>query len=318
MKILVTGGAGFIGSHIVDSFLAVGHEVLVADNLSTGRAENINPQARFYQVDIRDPELDSLIEQERPEVVSHQAARANVREAMQNPLLYAEVNVLGSLSLLESCRRHGVRKVIYASTGGATYGEPECLPVPETHPVNPLDPYGASKHHVEHYLFLYRANFGIDYTILRYPNVYGPRQDPYGEGGVIATFLGHMSAGTPPVINGSGEQERDFVYVQDIARANLCALERGGGGLYNIGSGRGTTINEIYATLARLTDYSQPPVHGPAKPGEVFRSYLDSTRANEELDWHMAIALEEGLLRTYEYFRCTISPLKATEPGAIL
>ncbi len=303
MKILVTGGTGFIGSHVVDAYLAEGHEVIVVDDLSTGRLDRVRPDSRFYQVDIRDAELERVFAEEKPQIVSHQAARANVREAMEKPLLYADVNVLGSLNLLECCRRHGVQKVIYASTGGATYGEAQILPVPEEHPVNPLDPYGASKHHVEHYLYLYRANYGLDYTVLRYPNVYGPRQDPYGEAGVIAIFTGQMLEGGEPVINGSGDQERDFVYVPDVAQANVCALTRGGGNIYNIGSGVGTSINQIFTLLARLTGYNAPARHGPAKQGEVFKVYLDAKRACDELGWVPRISLEAGLADTVRDFQ---------------
>ena len=302
MRILVTGGAGFIGSHVVDAYLAVGHDVAVVDDLSTGRREQVHPQARFYQIDIRDPGLDELFARERPEVVSHQAARANVRESLEKPLLYAEVNVLGSLNVLECCRRHGVRKIIYASTGGAVYGEPQTLPVAEDHPINPLDPYGASKHHVEHYLYLYRVNYGLEYTVLRYPNVYGPRQDPYGEAGVVAIFSGQMLNNGRPVINGSGEQERDFVYVSDVARANVLALARGDGGVYNIGSGVGTSVNRIFELLAALTGYAGPVVHGPPKRGEVFKVYLDARRARQDLGWAPEVELEEGLTRTVAYF----------------
>ncbi len=302
MKVMVTGGAGFIGSHVVDAFVEAGHDVFVVDDLSTGRAANVNSAARFYNVDIRSEELEEVVAAEQPEVVSHQAARANVRESMAKPLLYADVNVLGSLNVLECSRKHDVRKVIYASTGGASYGEPQTLPVPEDHPVNPLDPYGASKHHVEHYLYLYRHNYGLDYTILRYPNVFGPRQDPHGEAGVVAIFTRMMLDGRQPVINGTGEQERDFAYVSDVAHANLIAAQRGDGGTYNIGSGVGTTVNQIYERLAGLTGYSAPPVHGPAKQGEVFKIYLDATRARRELGWTPQVSLEDGLCRTVEFF----------------
>ncbi|HBY96139.1 MAG: NAD-dependent epimerase/dehydratase family protein [Ardenticatenaceae bacterium] len=305
MRILVTGGAGFIGSHVVDAYRAAGHDVAVVDDLSSGQRGHLDPGVRFYQVDIRDSGLDEVFAQEQPEVVSHQAARANVRESMEKPLLYADVNVLGSLNLLECCRRHNVRKVIYASTGGATYGEPQFLPVSEDHPINPLDPYGASKHHVEHYLYLYRANYGVGYTILRYPNVYGPRQDPHGEAGVVAIFTGQMLNGGRPQINGSGEQERDFVYVSDVARANLLALERGDGAVYNIGGGVGTSVNCMFVLLARLTGYNQPANHGPARQGEVFKIYLDAIRAREELGWTPQVTLEEGLAWTVQSFQKT-------------
>lgn len=303
MRILVTGGAGFIGSHVVDACLAAGHEVTVVDDLSTGRREQVPAGARFCEVDIRDPELDAVFARERPEVVSHQAARANVRESLEKPLLYADVNVLGSLNLLECCRRHGVRKVIYASTGGAVYGEPLFLPVTEDHPINPLDPYGASKHHVEHYLHLYQANYGLAYTVLRYPNVYGPRQDPYGEAGVVAIFAEKMLSGGQPLINGSGEQQRDFVSCLDVARANLLALDRGDGGIYNIGSGLGASVNRIFGLLAGLTGYEGPVVRGPAKQGEVFRIYLNAEPARRDLGWAPEVTLEKGLAATVAYFR---------------
>jgi len=305
MKVLVTGGAGFIGSHVVDLLLAEGHQVVVMDDLSTGREENLNPQARFYQVDIRSPGLEEVFAAEEPEVISHHAAKANVRESMEQPLLYAEVNVLGSLNLLELSRKYGVRKFIYISTGGAVYGEPQYLPVDENHPIHPLDSYGASKHHVEHYLYLYQAHYGLAYTILRYPNVYGPRQDPYGEAGVVAIFTHQMLRNQQVVINGSGEQERDFVYVSDVAHSNLLALEKGDGSTYNLGSGVGTSVNEIFSQLKAITGYQGSEMYAPPKPGEVFKICLDASRARQELGWQPRISLEEGLRRTVEYFAAT-------------
>ncbi|MCC7176509.1 MAG: NAD-dependent epimerase/dehydratase family protein [Bryobacterales bacterium] len=303
MKVLVTGGAGFIGSHVVEAFLAAGHEVAVVDDLSTGFRHNVPPGVRLHEVDIRNSKLTEVFEAERPEVVSHQAARANVRESFEQPLTYAAVNVLGSVNVLECCRLHGVRKIIYASTGGAVYGEPSWLPVPEDHPVRPLDPYGASKHHVEHYLQLYSLNYGLAYTALRYPNVYGPRQDPKGEAGVVAIFTGLMLGGGQPCINGSGEQQRDFVHVSDVARANVLAMDRGDNEIINIGSGAGTDVNTIFSILAGLTGYTAPAKHGPAKLGEVQRIYLDATRAREILGWTPQWPLKEGLASTVEYFR---------------
>ena len=303
MKILVTGGAGFIGSHVVDAYLEQGHDVLVVDDLSTGKRENVNPKARLHALDIRDKKLAEVFAAERPDVINHQAAKANLRESMDKPGLYADINILGSLHLLELSRKHNVKKFIFASTGGAIYGEPEYLPADEMHPVNPLDPYGASKAAFEHYLPVYQANYSIPFTILRYANVYGPRQDPYGEAGVVAIFTVKMLHGEQAIINGSGEQERDFAYVGDVARANLLALDRGDGGFYNIGTGAGTSINDIFSRLKSSTGYEKPDVHGPAKAGEVFKIYLQADRARRELGWQPTTSLEEGLHRTVEYFR---------------
>ncbi len=309
-KILVTGGAGFIGSHVVDAFINAGHEVVVIDNLATGKRENVNPQAKFYQVDIRHREaVEEVFAVERPEVISHQAALANVRHSMEQPVTYAEVNILGSLILLEMARQYGCRRFIYASTGGAVYGEPEFLPVTEDHPINPLDPYGASKHAVEHYLYLYRQNYGLSYVSLRYPNVYGPRQDPLGEAGVVAIFTGLMLQGKQPTINGSGEQQRDFVYVGDVARANLLALERGEG-VYNIGSGIPTDVNTIFVELKAAIGYAGEACYGPPKLGEVFRIYLDASKARRELGWEPKVSLREGLTRTVEFFRLSTSQVE--------
>lgn len=303
LKILVTGGAGFIGSHVVDALLEAGHEVVIADDLSTGRASNINPRARFYRMDIRDPHLSEVFEQERFDIVNHHAAQMDVRKSVADPLFDADVNIRGSLNLLECARKSGVRKIVYISTGGAVYGEPEYLPCDEAHPVNPICPYGASKHTVEHYLYMYRVLYGLAYAVLRYPNVYGPRQDPNGEAGVVAIFIGQMLAGKQPTIFGSGEQERDFVYVGDCARANLLAMEDHVQGIFNIGSGRGTTINQIYALLSEITGYRRPPVYGPPRAGETFRIFLDATKARREMGWAPQVSLEEGLRRTVAYFR---------------
>lgn len=303
MRTLVTGGAGFIGSHVVDAFIAAGHHVAIVDNLSTGKQENLNPQAAFYQLDIRDAErLHRVVQQEQPEVISHQAALADLRGSLREPVTYAAVNILGSITVLEAARRYGVRKVLYASTGGAVYGEPVHLPVTERHPVDPLDPYGASKHAVEHYLFAYRHNYGLQYVSLRYANVYGPRQDPSGEAGVVAIFANRMLGGQPCTINGDGAQQRDFVYVGDVARANLLALEQGSG-IYNIGCNTSADINTLFDLLKATTGYAQQAVHGPAKQGEVFRIFLDFSRAQAELGWTPLVDLREGLRRTVAYFQ---------------
>jgi UDP-glucose 4-epimerase len=303
VKILVTGGAGFIGSNVVDAFVEAGHDVVVVDNLSSGNRTNLNPRARLYEVDIRSPQLLEVLEQERPEIVDHHAAHIDVRHSVADPLHDASINIAGSANLLEACRKTGVRKVVYASTGGAEYGEPEYLPCDENHPIRPLSPYGASKHTVEHYLFMYRANFGLSYTVLRYPNIYGPRQDPYGEAGVIAIFTEKMLKGEETIIFGSGEQERDFLYVGDVVSANLMALESGDGREYNLGWGIAITVNDIWRRLKEITGYQRDIVYAPAKTGETFRIYLDTARIRAELGWSPTVPLAEGLARTVDYFR---------------
>ncbi len=304
MRILVTGGAGFIGSNIADAMLAEGHEVAVLDDLSTGRERNLNSNAKFYRADIRDnAAVAKIFDEFKPEMISHQAAKADVRDSMQHPQLYAEVNIVGTLNLLENARRVGTQKVIYAGTGGATYGETKSLPVKEDHPVNPLDPYGASKHHVEHYLFLYNYNYGLKYTTLRYPNVYGPRQNPFGEAGVIAIFAYKMMNGETPTINGDGTKERDFCFVGDVARANVLSLTKGDNEIYNIGSGVGTSINTLYEKLQNATGFHKPVNYAPDKPGEVYKIYLDASKAKRELGWEATVGLDEGLQRTVASLR---------------
>jgi UDP-glucose 4-epimerase len=302
-KILVTGGAGFIGSHVVDGFLAAGFEVVVVDNLSTGRRGNLNPAATFCELDIRDAGLAAVFEKERPAFVSHHAAQIEVRKSVADPLFDAEVNVLGSLNLLECAREAGVERVVYASTGGAVYGEPVYLPCDEAHPVAPLSPYGASKFVVEKYLSMYQQSYGLAYTVLRYANVYGPRQNPRGEAGVVAIFAYQMLRGGQTMVNGDGDQERDFVYVGDVVQANLAAVQSGVSGVFNIGTGLGTSINQIYDHLAEVTGYPGQKRHGPAKLGETRRIYLDVKAAEKALGWQPAVDLAEGLGRTVAYFR---------------
>lgn len=303
-KILVTGGAGFIGSHVVDLFLSKGYEVVVLDDLSTGRLSNLNPAATFYQLDIRSPKVREVFATERPDYVSHHAAQIDVRRSVSEPLFDADVNILGSINLIECAREFEVKHFIYISSGGAAYGEPERLPCDEDHPVDPLCPYGASKHTVEHYLYMYHANYGLPYTVLRYPNVFGPRQNPHSEAGVVAIFAGKMLANEPTLIHGDGEQTRDFVCVGDCAYANYLALTVDHpSGIYNLGWGRPTSINEIFYALAKITGYSHPIQHGPAKLGETRHIYLDAQKAARELGWTPTLTLEQGLEQTVSYFR---------------
>lgn len=303
-KILVTGGAGFIGSHVVDLFVSQGFEVVIVDDLSTGRVSNLNPAAKFYRLDIRDPKIRDVFDVERPDYISHHAAQMDVRRSVAQPLFDADVNILGSINLIECAKEFNVKRFIYISTGGAVYGEPEKLPCDETHPINPICQYGASKHTVEHYLYMYNVNYGLKYTVLRYPNVFGPRQDPHGEAGVVAIFTGKMLVGEPITIYGDGEQTRDFVFVGDCARANyLAATIDHQPGIYNIGWSRPTSINEVFSALANITGYSDPATHEAGKVGETRHIYLDASKANRDLGWVPTITLDGGLRETVEYFR---------------
>jgi UDP-glucose 4-epimerase len=304
MKIIVTGGAGFIASHVVDLYLSQGHEVVVIDDLSTGRMSNVDPRAKFYQVNISDTEVEDIFRREQPDVVNHHAAQMDVRFSVSHPLFDAQVNILGSLHLIELARQYQVKRFIYISSGGAVYGEPKYLPCDEAHPVDPICPYGASKHTVEHYLYLYEVNYGLPYTVLRYPNVYGPRQNPSGEAGVIAILTGKLLAGEQAVINGDGQQLRDYVYVGDCAWANLLALDPNlPSGIFNLGSGKGTSVNELFDALKQLTGSQQPAVHAPAKLGETRHIYLSADKAVRVLGWKQRVGLEQGLAQTVEYVR---------------
>jgi UDP-glucose 4-epimerase len=304
MRILVTGGAGFIGSHVADRFVDEGHEVAVLDDLSTGFREFVNPRARFFEADLVDAAaVDRCVAEFRPEVVAHHAAQMDVRKSVTDPVFDARVNVLGSIGLLQACTRHGVRKVIYASTGGALYGEGRTLPATEDHPVNPESPYGASKHTVEHYLYIWRLLHGLDYTVLRYPNVYGPRQNPHGEAGVNAIFIGLMLEGKRPRIFGDGNAVRDYLYVTDVVEANVLALDRAGGGILNLGTGVGTSVNDIVRELKDILGFPEDAIHEPARSGEIQRIYLDASRAKRVLGWEPGVTFREGLRRTVEWTR---------------
>ena len=304
MKVLVTGGAGFIGSHVVDTYIDHGYEVAVIDDLSTGRRENLNPDAKFYHLDIRSPDVSKVFEDKQFDVVNHHAAQMDVRRSVAEPHYDADVNILGSINLIECSKKFGVNRFIYISSGGAVYGEPEYLPCDESHPVNPICQYGVSKHTVEHYLFLYKVNYDLNYTVLRYPNVYGPRQDPRGEAGVVAIFLGKMLSNKQVTINGDGKQQRDYVFVSGCAWANVLAVtNENGSGIYNLGSKHGTSVNEIFSALQIVTGNNQKPIFGPAKLGETRHIYLDPTKAQKELGWYPKTDLLDGLRQTAEYVR---------------
>ncbi len=304
MKILVTGGAGFIGSYVVDAFIAAGHAVAVADNLSTGSPAWVNPKAAFYPADVRSARLAEVFAAERPDVVAHLAAQAAVARSVADPAFDASVNIMGGLNLLDCCRRFGVRRLIYSSTGGAAYGDTDVLPTSEDHPVLPVSPYGISKIAMEHYVSAWGGLFGLSGVSLRYANVYGPRQSPHGEAGVVAIFCHRLLTGPTPVINGDGEQTRDYVYVEDVAAANLRALEHPEvtGGV-NIGTGIETSVNEIYRGLAAVAGLRAAAQHGPARPGEQRRSCLSPALAKRALGWVPTVALGEGLARTFESFK---------------
>lgn len=304
MRILVTGGAGFIGSHIADAYLAAGHEVAIVDDLSTGYREQVHPRAVFHLVDIADPKLSTLVSEYSPDVVCHHAAQMDLRRSVADPIFDARVNILGLLRLLEACKISGVKKVLYASSGGAVYGEQETFPATEDHPTRPLSPYGVSKLSGEHYLAYYHTVFGIPYIALRYSNVYGPRQSPAGEAGVVAIFIGRLLNDAPPIINGDGKQTRDYIYVGDVVEANLLALESSYIGALNIGTGEEWDVLTLFGMLRDKTRSRAPEaVHAPEKLGEQRRSALDIRRAKKALGWSPRVPLSQGLDRTVEHYR---------------
>ncbi len=306
MRILVTGGAGFIGSHLADGLLAAGHEVAVLDNLSHGHRDFLAPVVRLYQLDLRRDDLDGCFGEFQPQAVFHCAAQVDVAYSLAHPAEDARTNYLGTLRLLEACRLRGVGKLIYASSA-AIYGEPEVLPVPEGHPTRPLSPYGLSKYVVEETLALYGRLHGLTHTVLRYANVYGPRQDPEGEAGVVAIFARRMLKGEEVVIYGDGNQERDFVYVGDVVDASLLALERGDGEVLNLGTARMVTVRDVFELLAELTAYRREPVSAPARSGEIYRMSLDGSRAAEVLGWRPRVDLRRGMEETVAYFRDSLA-----------
>jgi UDP-glucose 4-epimerase len=306
MRILVTGGAGFIGSHIVDQCIARGHEVAVVDSLWSeggGKEQNLNAKARFFHADITDEAtLQSIFDEVQPEVVSHQAAQHSVAISAKNPQFDARVNVLGLLNVLTQCTRVGVRKIVFASSG-ATYGTPARLPIDEEVPQRPESPYGITKMVAEYYLRYWQEANGLNYVALRYANVYGPRQDPNGEAGVIAIFAKRFLNHESVRIDWDGEQQKDYVFVEDVARANLLAIEQGENDIFCIATGKGASVNELYSTLARITGYEPEIVHAAKRPGDIYLSYFNCAKAERVLGWKPEVMLDEGIVRTVEFFR---------------
>lgn len=303
MKILITGGAGFIGSNIADRYLELGHEVVVVDNLITGQRGNIPAAAKFYEMDVCDEKIKNVFEAERPDVINHHAAQLDVRRSVADPVYDANVNILGSLNLLQNCVKFKVKKFIFASTGGAIYGEQDYFPADENHPTRPISPYGITKLTTEKYLHFYNLSYGLQYTVLRYANVYGPRQNPHGEAGVVAIFCKKMLRKEQPLINGEGTQTRDYVFVGDVVNANELALTGGDRKIYNIGTGIETDVNELFRRIAGMMEHPVKEMHGPGQPGEQMRSVLDASYIQRELGWKPMVDLETGLRKTVEFFR---------------
>ncbi len=303
MKVLVTGGAGFIGSHIVDKLIEVGYEVIVVDDLSSGKEKNTNKKAKFYRLNIQDSGLESVFQKEEPDYVNHQAAHIDLRRSVLEPAFDAKTNILGTINILQNCIKYKVKKVIFASSGGTVYGEQLFFPASEDHPLKPISPYGVTKLAGENYLYYYKTVYGLDFAVLRYSNVYGPRQDPLGEAGVVAIFIQKMLNGEQPVINGDGEQTRDFVYVEDVVRANVLSLTNNtSDNIFNIGTGIETSINQIFSRLKEIINPDIKEKHGPPKTGEQLRCVLEYTRAKEILSWVPETSLNDGLKKTCEYF----------------
>lgn len=309
----MTGGAGFIGSHVVDAYVAAGHEVAVLDNFSTGNEANLNSAAEVHRVDLRDQgAVEKVVALFRPEIVNHHAAQSEVPKSVADPGLDAHINIVGGLNLLKASVDHKVKKVIFISTGGALYGEPDVVPADEDHPVRPLSPYGTSKFSFEQYLGTFKRTFGLEFTVLRYANIYGPRQDFYAEEGrVVAIFASRMLERKPVTIDGDGEQARDMLHVGDAATANLAALERGDGEIFHVSTGVPVSVNDLFRKLAILTDYKIAPNHGPRRKGDVYRIALNNTRARRDLGWEPRVSLEEGLSLTVDYFREQVSQAPA-------
>ena len=310
MKILITGGAGFIGSQIADAFISAGHNVCIVDNLSTGVKDNINTKAKFYEKDITDKEIIRIFEKENFDVVCHQAAQIDVRKSVADPVFDANTNILGTLNLLQACVKTGVKKFMFASTGGAIYGEQDYFPADENHPTRPVSPYGITKLTIEKYLFYYHIQYKLNYTVLRYANVYGPRQNPFGEAGVVAIFANKLLREEQPVINGAGEQTRDYVYVGDVVKANVLTLEDKESTIYNVGTGIETNVSRIFKHLNELTGNIVEERHGPQAKGEQMRSVVTSDKLKSKFDWKPSTSLMEGLSKTVEFFKTKTTNFK--------
>lgn len=303
VKCIVTGGAGFIGSHLVDKLLEQGYKVTIIDNLSTGRKENINPKADFYNINIQDSKMSNIFNKVKPDIVFHYAAQIDVRKSVDDPIESAKTNILGSLNILENCRNFGVKKVIFASSGGAVYGEAKIIPTPENYPTQPVSPYGIEKLIFEHYLNFYKKEYDLDYLILRFANVYGPRQNSKGEAGVIAIFCDKMLKGEQPIINGDGKQTRDFVFVEDVIKANILGIQKNKSGVFNISTGIETDINHIFKKLIKLFNLKIQEIHKPGTQGEQKRSCLDFNKTMLEFGWQPEHNLDKGLVKTKEWFK---------------
>ncbi len=303
MKILVTGGAGFIGSQIADAFISSGHNVCIIDNLSTGTKENINPKAAFYEKNITDKEITGIFEKEKFDIVSHQAAQIDVRKSVADPVFDANTNILGTLNILQACVKTDVKKFMFASTGGAIYGEQDYFPADELHPTRPVSPYGITKLTIEKYLFYYHIQYKLNYTVLRYANVYGPRQNPFGEAGVVAIFANKLLQKEQPIINGEGKQTRDYVFVGDVVKANIKTLEDKESTIYNVGTGIETNVNQIFKQLNKITGNHAEEKHGPQAKGEQMRSVITSDKLLSKFNWKPSTNLEEGLSKTVEFFK---------------
>lgn len=303
MNVLVTGGAGFIGSNVVDAFINEGHNVVIVDNFSSGKDENVNPKAKVYRMDIQDAAVENIFRDEKIEVMCHHAAQMDVRKSVADPKFDASVNVLGFLNLMEAGRKHGLKKVTFSSTGGAIYGEQDYFPADEQHPNRPLSPYGITKLTTEKYLFFYKEIYGIDHVILRYANIYGPRQNPHGDAGVVAIFTLKMLKGEQPIINGDGKQTRDYVFVGDVVKANVLALNYQGSNIFNIGTEIETDVNQLFHHIKKLTGSKTEEKHIAAKAGEQMRSVITSKKISDALGWKPTVTIEEGLKKTVEFFR---------------